>query len=141
MAGTMHPGQQAATVAGARKSVTHLGGAPRYDLRGGPLGGDGPRGTAGRAHVRVTGAFESAGVDARSSWGVCPVGPRPAAWDSAVRAPIQTLSIRAGRRNGARADGSLLWGSRQALIHPPLLTVFASCVDRGLSLVVGGARW
>lgn len=53
MAGTMHLGQQAATVAGARGAVTRLEGAPRYDLRGGPLGGDGPRGTAGRAHVRV----------------------------------------------------------------------------------------
>lgn len=32
---------------------TRLEDAPRYDLRGGPLGGDVPRGTAGRAHVRV----------------------------------------------------------------------------------------
>ena len=56
---------RAATVAGARGAVTRLGGAPRYDLRGGPLGGDGPRGTAGRAHVRVRSALESAGVGAR----------------------------------------------------------------------------
>lgn len=36
----------------------------------------------------------------------------------------------------ARFDGSLLWGSRQALIQSPLPTDFASCVGRGLSLVV-----